>query len=57
MATFLATFENFAKKMVLNQFKTGLGSIFLCFYVDIFAFWKRFGVDILGFQKCFDVGI
>ena len=56
LATFLATFENL-ENMVLNQFKSGFGSISLCFYEDIFAFWKSFDVYILGFQKCFDVGL
>ena len=57
LATFLATFESLAKKLVLNQFKSYFGSISLCFDVDIFGFWKSFDVDILGFQKSFDVGL
>ena len=54
---FFGYFWKFGKKLVLNQFKTGFGSISLCLDVDIFAFWKSFDVDILGFQKCFDVGL
>ena len=46
---FFGYFWKIGKKLVLNQFKTGFGSISLCFDVDIFAFWKSFDVDILGF--------
>ena len=57
LAIFFGYFWKFGKKLVLNQFKTGFGSISLCLDVDIFAFWKSFDVDILGFQKCFDVDL